>query len=335
MSFFGLDIGSNTIKTVQLENKEGKFHLVTAGFTKAQGGGINSEAERDVVLLAEALKKLKNEAGIGAIQVVASLPESLVFTQVIDLPAMTDDEVGQALRWELDEIVPIPLSEANYDWQIIERDQSRVSVLVAVAPKSLIAKYLRLLELAQLQPLALETEVLACVRALSAIAKDKVKLIINLGGKSTDIIASRNEDILFTRSVPTAGRAITRAVANSLSLEEEVAEEYKKTYGILEGQMENKVSEAILPVLNVICDEVAKSINSAKEKVRGGIEAIVLCGGSANLPGLSEFLTSKIGAEVQLADPFSQLVYDEKNLAALKKLSSSFVIAVGLAMREV
>lgn len=335
MAFFGLDIGTDSIKCVQLERKDGKLHLVTAGFTKTSGAGPGSEAEKDLIRLAEAIKKLRSEAGIVPLQVISSLPESLVFTRVIDLPAMTEDEVSQALRWELDEIVPIPLAEANYDWQIISQDQSQVSVLVAVAPKLLISKYMHIFELAQLQPIALETEVLSMVRALSAIAANKVKLIINVGSKSTDIIAAKNEEIILARSFPTAGKAITRSIANNLSLEEEVAEEYKKTYGLMAGQVEGKVQEAILPVLEVITDEVQKSINYVKEKRKSTIESVLFCGGTANLPGLTEFITSKVGVEVQLADPFSQLIYDEKLISSLKKLAPSFVVAVGLAMREV
>jgi type IV pilus assembly protein PilM len=335
MALFGLDIGSESIKTVQLERKGTEFHLVTAGFTKTHGAGAASEAEKDLLELAESIKELRSEAGIIPIQVVASLPESLVFTRVIDLPAMTEEEVGQALHWELDEIIPIPLEEASFDWQIINQDQNRVSVLVAVAPKVLINKYLHVFELAQLQPAALETEVLAIVRALAFTARQKVKLIVNLGSRSTDIVATKNDQIILTRSFPTAGKAITRSVASVLSLEEEVAEEYKKTYGLIPEQVEGKVHQAILPVLEVISDEIQKSINFVKEKEKAGTDVVILGGGTANLPGLSEFITTRLGTEVQLADPFAQLVYDEKLISSLKKLAPSFVVAVGLAMREV
>jgi type IV pilus assembly protein PilM len=124
-------------------------------------------------------------------------------------------------------------------------------------------------------------------------------------------------------------------VASVLSLEEEVAEEYKKTYGLIPEQVEGKVHQAILPVLEVISDEIQKSINFVKEKEKAGTDVVILGGGTANLPGLSEFITTRLGTEVQLADPFAQLVYDEKLISSLKKLAPSFVVAVGLAMREV
>jgi len=335
MLFFGLDIGSDNLKAIQLERKEGKLRIVSAGMAKISGLGISSEAEKDLISLAENIKKLKSDTGIITDGVVCSLPESAVFTRVIDLPSMTEKEVGQALKWELEEIVPIPLAEASFDWQVVKRDQSKISVLVAVSPTSLINKYLHLLELAQLQPLALETEVLAVVRALAFVAPGKTKLIIDIGARSTNIVVAKDEEIFLTRSLPSAGKALTRAIATKLSLEEEVAEEYKKNYGLTENQLENQVSSAISPILESVIEEIQKSIGFVKNEKKEKVELLVLSGGSAGLPGISELITSKIGIEIQLANPFSQLTYDEKMASSLVKIAPSFVVPVGLAMREI
>jgi len=335
MLFFGLDIGSDNLKAIQLERKEGKLRIVSAGMAKISGLGISSEAEKDLISLAENIRKLKSDTGIITDGVVCSLPESAVFTRVIDLPSMTEKEVGQALKWELEEIVPIPLNEANFDWQIVSQEATKVSVLVAVAPNTLVAKYLHVLELAQLQPLVFETEVLAISRALDFLSPGKNKLLVDIGARSTTIIASVGKGIVLTRSIPTAGLAITRAVVNNLGLEIEVAEEYKKTYGLLADQQEGKVAGAIIPILEVIESEISKTINFVKEKQKGNIEVVVLSGGSSNLPGLTEEITKKIGLEVQLANPFTQLVFEENLTPQLTKLAPAFVVAVGLAMREV
>jgi len=334
MSFISLDIGSNSIKIVQLGKKDNKFRLISVGQIATPNLGMASEAEHDLVVIAEAIKKLRTESKIAPIQVVVSLPESFVFTRVIDLPAMSEEEIGQALKWELEEIVPIPLNEANFDWQIVGQELTKVSVLVAVAPNTLISKYLHVLELAQLQPIVFETEVLAVCRALNFISPGESKLLVDIGARSTNIIALSGKEVVLTRSIPTAGQALSRAVANGLGLDPEVAEEYKKTYGILPDQLEGKVAETITPILEVIESEIIKTINFVKEKQKGSIEMIVLSGGSSNLPGLSGEITKKIGLEVQLANPFSQLTYDQSLTPQLMKLAPAFVVAVGLAMRE-
>jgi len=254
---------------------------------------------------------------------------------VIDLPAMSEGEISQALHWELEEIVPLPLSEANYDWQIVQSSASKTSVLVAVSPKTLISKYLHIFELAGLQPIAFETEVLATVRALAAIGREKTKLIVDFGSKSTNIIATKKEQIILTRSIPSAGKAVTRAVSGSFSLEEKVAEEYVKTYGLAKEQFEGKMAQAILPVVEAGINEIKKSLNFCKDEKKEEINLIILSGGMANLPGLSEIITEQLGIEVQIANPFNLITANESTLASFKGFASSFVVAVGLAMREV
>jgi len=335
MAFFGLDIGTSTIKIVQLQKEDGKFRLVSAGITKTPSPGLSSEAEKDLLAVAEAIKKLKKETGITPVEAVSSLPENNVFTRVIELPAMSEEEIAQALHWELEEVVPIPLAEANFDWQVVRKNSSEVSVLVAVAPKILVEKYLHVFELADIKPVALETEILALVRALKTIGLSKVKLIVDFGANSINLVIAKDEEIILTRCLPTAGKAITRSISAGLSLEEEVAEEYKKTYGLMADQFEGKIQEAIKPVLNLLLAEIKKSLEYTADQKKEAVQMIVLSGGGANFPEFSQILSKEFGVEVQIADPFSPLTGDQNLLTGLKKLSPSFTIAVGLGMKEI
>lgn len=334
MSYFGIDIGSETIKIVELRRDGENLRLIGAGMAKTPAHGLSSESAKDLTSLAEAIKKLKNDAGIQADKAFSSLPESSVFTRVIDLPVMKEEEIEQALKWELEEVVPLPLKEVNYDWQIIKTLPDKISVLVAVAPKVLIEKFLRIFELADLQLAAVETEVLSINRALSASAEQKAKLIIDFGSSSADIVVSKSGEIMVTRSIPTAGKAITRAISTGLTIEEETAEEYKKTYGLDKTQFEGKLDKMISPLLGVIVGEVKKSIGYCREEKKEEVKLIILTGGSANLPGLTELITKETGIEVQIANPFAQISLDEKMVTNLRKYAPNFVVAVGLAMRE-
>lgn len=333
MVFFGLDIGSSTTKIVQLKKEAGKYSLISAGMAKTPSPGLSSEAEKDLLAVAESIKKLRTEAGVQPFEVVCSLPERSVFTRVIDLPAMNEEEVGQALQWELEEIVPIPLTEANYDWQVIRKLPTQISVLVAVAPKTLIKKYLRIFELADLKPLCFETEVLAIFRALKSMGPTKTKLIIDFGAKAINLVVGKGEEIILNRSLPTAGEAITRAVASGLSLENEVAEEYKKTYGLMADQFEGKIRDSIQPVMKLLIAEVGKSIDYCKTEKKEEIEMIVLSGGSASLPQFRETLMKEVGIEIVTANPFLNINLGQK-LTSLSKFAPAFSVAVGLAMRE-
>lgn len=338
MDLFGIDIGSETVKVIQLKKEGLKFRLIGAGMGKTPENVLSSESEKDLISLVEMIKKLKVDAGIQTVKVAASLPENSVFTHVVELPVMKEEEVEQALKWELEDIIPLPLKEVNYDWQILRTMSDKVLVLVSAAPKILIEKYLHLFELSGFELVSLETEALAITRALSTYAAyggEKTKMIIDFGSNATDIIIVKNEEILLIRSIPTAGKAITRAIASDLAIEEGTAEEYKKTYGLGKEQFEGKLSNVISSLLTVVITEIKKSLGFLKEEKREDVRMIILSGGSANLPDLSELIAKETGLEVQIADPFSQLIFDEQVIGQVRKFAPNFVVAVGLAMKEV
>lgn len=337
ISHFGLDIGSKVIKIAQLAKEKEGFRLVAAGACAAPAEGFISEADKDLVQVAEAIKKLKKDLKIMTTEVVASIPDRFVFSQVIEVPQMTDDELAQAIPWEAENLVPHPLAEVNLDWKIITDGKSfssnKMKVLLVAAPSALVNKCLRILRLADLEPVAVETEALAITRCLKPLLGNNNLVIANFGAKSMEIFLVSRGQLLLTRSLPTGGEALSRAVSSSLNLELPSAEEYKKNYG-LSGQLEGKVGTVLEPLLASSLSEIKKSIQYFVEKQRSPINLVILNGGSALLPGLTEYLARALGVEVQMADPLSFLTADPKYKENLKPLASFLTVAIGLAMRE-
>jgi len=334
---FGLDIGSDTIKVVQLEKEGNSFHLVAAGIVKTPVENLSFEIDKDIVTVAEAIKRLKNEAKIKTKAVVTALSEKDIFTQLIEMPKMKEEELEQAIPWEAENLIPNPISEVNLDWEIIEDEESakqnKIKVFLVAAPLDLIENYLRVLNLADLQPVSLETELLATSRCLKPIFGEGNFLIGQIGVKSLDIaIISRGNPFLTSR-LPTAGEAITRAVSSSLSLDIQTAEEYKKTYG-LSSELEGKVAGAVEPILAGITSEIKKAIRFYEEKGGPPLKSMVISGGTALLPGMVEYLAKSLGLEVQIADPFSIIAVTQPSLQSFKSISPLFTVACGLAMKE-
>lgn len=334
---FGLDIGSDSIKIVQLEGKEGAFRVVTAGMIKTPSPGLVSEAEKDFMAVAEAIKRLKNEIKVTSNSVVVALPERSVFNQIIEVPKMNNDELAQAIPWEAENLIPQPIAEVNLDWQIIDDEESRrrnkMRVLIVAAPKTLIDKYLRVLKMADLEPVALETELLASLRCLRPVSIQGNLLLVNIGAKSLDVAIIGKGNMYLTRRFPTAGEAITRALGASLNLDLTTAEEYKKAYG-LTNQLEGKIANSIVPIIEVVSNEIKKALHFYQEKQKEPLRLMVLSGGSSLLPGLTEYFTKGLGLEVQVADPFSLVKTDNTSMQALRKISPMFTVAIGLAMKD-
>ncbi len=338
----GLDIGFSTIKVVALNKDKKQPELISLGSIAAPQPGIVSDGETDLETVAATLKKLLEAAKIEQKEVIAALPESKVFTRVIaDLPFLKDAELASAIRYASEEFIPMPVVEVELNWQILfrsnEKDKiGKTVVFVVASPKNLVEKYLKVFRMAQLVPIALETEIIALVRSLVGNNPlSPTTLVIQMGAMTTDMAVSSKGLILLTRSVSTGGLAMTRALAQYFNFELAQAEEYKKTYGLAENQLEGKVFAALKPVMDVIMGEVRRVVQSYEARYpQNPIKRVVLSGGGAKLPGLVIFMANNLGLEVQEADPWYFIAKGNNLAGKLAANAPSFSVAVGLALRE-
>jgi len=339
MKSFGLDLGTYSVKVVQLKPEGGKYRLLSFGTTSLPAS-FQSESKADQQAIVETIKKLLLDSGITIKGVVIALPESQVFSRVVELPPLSEEELKSAIKWEAEQYVPIPLEEANLDYQIVKKPavgaEEKMEVFLVAAPKNLINRYINLLMVAGLQPLSLETELISICRALLGQAPEKKNsLIINIGSLSSDLAITRGNQIVYTRSIPTGGNALARAVARDLDLEVSQAEEYKKSYGLDEEKLEGKVREAIKTIFDVVVEEIKKTIIFYQEKQGVRLRNAIICGGVAKLPGVVSYLAESLGLEVQVGDPFTEIILDEKQKAELGDDAPIYTTAIGLAMKKV
>ncbi|MEA2020272.1 MAG: type IV pilus assembly protein PilM, partial [Patescibacteria group bacterium] len=232
--FFGLDIGSHSIKAVQVRRDDrGGVRLTHFSTYSTPSDAYGSQAEKHKKKLAEAVKNTMEEAGIKSSQVVASLPESKIFTRVIEMPKMSEKELKSSLEYEAERYIPFPVESAVFDSEIVSKGENskKMQVLLVAAPESLVTRYLDILEGAGLEILALEPETVSLVRALVGRGEKAAvpTLLVSIGSSTTDLVITENGKIGFTRSVATGGKALGRALARALSFEEEQAESYKRS----------------------------------------------------------------------------------------------------------
>jgi len=338
MNFFGLNIGSQSIKIAQVEKTGEKSRLIAFGLVPAPAKGIVSEVEADLNQLAQVIKNLHREAKITTKNVVTALPEDKVFTKLVIFPKLSDKELNSAIKWEAEQYVPIPLEEVTLDFQVMrEFDQENIKkmeVLLIAAPKKLIEKYTKVIKVAGLSLVSLETEMMALVRSLAA--KTETSMLVDLGAKATDIVVVEGKSVFFTRSIPTAGESLTRSIVTGLNLEFNQAEEYKKAYGLSEDKLEGKILDVMTPVLEIFTKEIRKAIQFYEASRKKPIKRIILTGGIAGLPELVNYLAKNLNLEIQMGDPFAKLEKDEE---VLKKVSSGiapfYAVAIGLALKKI
>lgn len=335
----GLDIGSKTIKVVELARVGAGFSLKAAGAVGLTGIFAENVKDRDLVQLSGTIKKLCNDAHISSKKVVLSLPESIAFTRLMKFPLLTNEEIESAVKWQSEEYIPIPIKDAVVRHQILERQEvgnpPQVLVQVIAVAKDKVEKYINVATEAGLDVIAIETELLALSRVWGQ--PDKTFLVADFGAKSTNIGVVKNGQLFLSRSIPTAGDALTRAVSMGIGVGGPQAEEYKTTYGLAEKELEGKVGRAVRPVLNVIIDEVKKAANYFQLEARSELpRSLILSGGTSGLPGLAGELTKLLNMEVQVGNPFSRpdITIDPASAKSLANFAPLYAVAVGLALRE-
>lgn len=334
---FGLDIGTSLIKAVQLEKDGSKFTLVAAGIAQAPPKGIDSEVENDLVGVAEVIKKLVSDTKITTKDVCISLPESKVFTRIVKFPLLTDEEVASAISWQAEPNIPIPVADSSLDYQIVQRRQPQgtdpggVDVLLVAAPKTLIQKYSKVLNMAGLNVISAETELLALARSLAP--EKQTALIVDMGGTSTDLAIVQSGQLVISRSVATGGEVLTRALSTGLSVSTSQAEEYKKAYGLSSTQLEGKVRAALEPAFRIIVDEMKKTVQYYKTEFSGSgeVSVAILSGGTSTMPDVTVILAKSLGIEVVNGDPWTHVIKDERTTRSIAPFASLYSVAIGLA----
>lgn len=335
----GLDIGSHSIKLVELARDGKNLKLLTAGSILAPAKSATANLTADLEALAVVIKKLINDTGCKSRNVNIALPEAEVFTRVIEMPSLSSRELASALQWEAEQYIPLPLSEVNLDYSILRDVKTtginKMDVLLVACPKTLLERYLKFLELAGLFVDNVETEIIAVTRALNpTLTRLPAALIVSLGAQTTDLAIIRAGVLNSIRSVSAGGNAVSRALSQTLGLELGQAEEFKKTYGLEKDKMEGKIVAAAFPVINIIISEIARAIGFYQEKHPGEIlKTLILTGGTAKTPGLVKYLVEQIGGsiEVQLANPWLEINKDTR-FNVLENEGSTFTVAVGLAL---
>lgn len=337
MTAFGLDIGTTSIKAIQLERRGEQFALLAAGITASPANVMTSDVEKDIEQTAEIIKKLIADTKITSKQVNISLPESQVFTRLIELPMLTDEEVGSAISWQAEPYIPIPIAEASIDYQIVSRREAQgsvagaVQVLLVATPKNIVQRYVKLAEMVGITIASVESELLALSRVFGL--PNQTIIVADLGANSSDFGIVRSGQLVVSRSVPTGGNVFTRALSNGLTVSVERAEEYKKSYGLNSSFLEGKVHQSLDPVFKVLSEEMKKTIQYYKSDIgkEDQVSAALLSGGTAGMPELTPQVAEALGIEVLVADPFAKVIKDENTSKTLSSWAPLYGIAVGLA----
>jgi type IV pilus assembly protein PilM len=234
----GVDIGSNTVKVVQLKKSGSNIELEKAASTEIYSGGerpADANAQRRAKV--EAVKRALNQAKITNKSAVSSVCGESIIVRYLQLPEMPEDELKKALQWEAEEYIPFRLDEVNIDSMVLGKSDpgsERVDVLLVSAKKDLVDDHLSVIREAGLTPKALDVDSFAflnCYEANYANSSSECIALINIGAEITGISIFQNGVSRFSRDIPVGGNTMTAAIRSHLRCSYAEAENLKIMHG--------------------------------------------------------------------------------------------------------
>jgi len=346
---FGLDISDLSLKIIKLKRKKDFFKLSSFGEAEIKPGIIEGGEIKNVEALGkiikEAVSKVKGEK-IKTKYVVCSLPEEKAFLQIIQMPMMKEEELKKAVYFEAENYIPLPMEEVYLDYQIVKpviNHLDHFDVLISAMPKKVIDPYVLALKKAGLIPMVLEIESQAIARALvKGGVSPSPLLLIDLGATRTSFIIFSGYSLRFTSSISVSSQKFTDLIAKNLKIDLKEAEKLKMKYGL---EKEEKISEILSPLLKNLLKEIKiclfyyhTHIHHEHLPLDGKeVEKIYLCGGGANLKGLTNFLSLELKIPVELGNPWVNILPEPlKEVPELSyERSLAFTTALGLALRGI
>ena len=304
--------------------------------------------------ISRAIKAICQEAEIKTKESIFSIPDFSTFFTTFELPQMTAEELPQAVSAEARKQVPVPLGEVTLDWQLIEgrvsdKKDTKLKILLVAVPNEVISQYQQIAELSDLKLLSLEAEVFGLMRSLIEKKEKKVIGLIDIGARTTTCSIIEKRALKISYSFDISGDDFTERIVKGLEMEEEMAENLKRKYGILfsplQFPLESKdIREILLPSIDILLRESEKIFRNFYLKEGKEIDKIILAGGTALLPGILEYFQNyfnpapeqaRYGArkEIEIANPFLKIFYPPILEKTLKEIGSSYAIAVGMALR--
>jgi type IV pilus assembly protein PilM len=339
--FIGLDIGFSNIKMSQVTFGQNNLPtLLAIGQTPVSKQVNLLKDEKEKKEFVDRIKVLKDSLQIKTNKCVLALPETMIFSKIIAVPDLPDDQLEKVIYFEARNHLPIPVEDVNLDHIPITKktieNRTIQQILLIAAPKNMINLYLELLGMGGFEVLALETESLATARVMS-YKKDitNASLVIDFGAKSIAVAVIHDKAVIFSQSINIGSDSLTQAISKDYNIDARQAEQYKIAYGLLPGEIEGKIAKSLLPVMQIAGNELNKILNFIKLNLPDFAPTELLLSGEGSLlPGLVSFMNASIGLPVKLIDPLTVLQISSQAKNQLTNLSGiGFTVSVGLALK--
>lgn len=345
-SVIGLDIGSSSVKAVEIARKHRDRGFELRAFGRArlpaeaivQGAFLNSSA------IVNAIREAIEEGKIKGKDVAAAVSGHSVIVKRVQLPHMTREELEDQIQWEAEQYIPFDVNEVNLDFQILadNEDEGQMDVLLVAAKKDLIDDYVQVIQEAGLNPVAIDIAGFAVQNAFELNYDEEpsaVTALVNIGAQVVNINVLKNGIPAFTRDIMTGGTQYTEEIQKALSVGFEEAERIKM--GSPDGEqvqevIPQEVEQALRSVSDAVIGEISRSLDFFTATAADArITRILLSGGGSKTSGFVNAFKERTGIETMLMNPLAHMLPSKGfDAGFLENMAPVLAVGIGLATRR-
>jgi type IV pilus assembly protein PilM len=329
---------------IELSQSGGQFRVESYAAEPTPHNAINEKAIVDAEAVGEAIRRAVKRSGASAKEAAIAISGDAAITKVIQMPrTLNDSELEGQVELQADQYIPFPMEEVSYDFQVIgpsEKDPEMLDVLLVATRTENVEQRQAAVQAAGLMTRIVDVEAFALENACKLMTHqmpdggiDRTIAVVDFGASSTTFSVLRNLKVIYTRDFAFGGQQLTEEIMRTYGLSMEEAGRAKKEGGL----PSNYQPEVLDPFIDDMTQQVSRSLQFylASGSGREQPDQILICGGCANIPGVAEVISSRVGITAEKGDPLGQMKMSSKAKAqAVKKDATALLTACGLALRS-
>jgi len=342
-SMVGVDIGSSSVKAVELQGKNGDFQLVSLGYESLEPDSVVDGQIMELNSVSNAISNIFNEHKIKTNRVAAGVNGHSVIVKNIILPQMSSAELQESFAWHAEEHIPFDIADVTLDYHVTGTTDDAIHVLMAACKRDKVANPKQAIQLAGKQPAIIDVDAFAlqnCYELNYDPQPNEVVALLNIGASTTNINILNGNRSVFTRDATFGGNQYTSLLQKELGVTFEHAEQVKRGMPLPEPVEHRDIVPILETVSDILALEIQKTMDFYRATVEDGgvaVEKILVSGGGSKLAGLIEFLAKQFEIPVEIFDPFRKIKVDSRGFDPeyMREVIPEMAIAVGLALRGV
>ncbi|PYS72547.1 MAG: pilus assembly protein PilM [Acidobacteria bacterium] len=342
-SMVGVDIGSSSVKAVELQGKNGDFQLLSLGYESLEPDSVVDGQIMELNSVSNAISNIFNEHKIKTNRVAAGVNGHSVIVKNIVLPQMSSAELQESFAWHAEEHIPFDITDVTLDYHVTGTTDDAIHVLMAACKRDKVANLKQAIQLAGKQPAVIDVDAFAlqnCYELNYDPQPNQVVALLNIGASTTNINILNGNRSVFTRDATFGGNQYTSLLQKELGLTFEHAEQVKRGTPLPEAVEDRDIKPILETVSDILALEIQKTMDFYRATVEDGgvaVEKILVSGGGSKLDGLIDFLAKQFEMPVEIFDPFKKIKVDSRGFDPeyMREVVPEMAIAVGLALRGV